>query len=260
MITHAIITAAGMGTRLGSLTAASPKGLVNVCGEALLPRLLAQLANAGVSRTKIVVGYLGDKLIDELGNGALTGDVRFIRNPLFASSNNITSLYLALSSDRPVVISDCDVLLSEFPSQWLQPDGSDLAVPTRPLRERETGTVVRNGGNGRLQLHVARTRDEIRADDRKSVSVYLIKSRDLARDLHREAGAAISRGRIDFYYEDVLAEAVGSQYQITEYRAEDWGVTAFEIDTPQDLHDAGTWLAAERDRRGKRTKDARHAG
>ncbi|WMT92545.1 NTP transferase domain-containing protein [Pelagibacterium sp. H642] len=259
MITHSIIAAAGMGTRLGDLTTTNPKGLVRVSDEALVPRLLAQLGNAGVSHTKVVVGYLGDKLIDEVSKGAWAVGVEFLRNPHYRSSNNVTSLFLALSPERPVVIADCDVFLSEFPTRWLEPDGSDLAVPTRTLREGETGTVLRMESSGRLQLHVARTPNEIRCGDRKTISVYLIKSHDLARDLCSEAGAAISRGRTDLYYEDVLARAVGARYQIAQYKVEDWGITAFEIDTPQDLRDAETWFAANAACGPSAIEEAHHA-
>lgn len=244
MITHSIIVAAGMGTRLRDLTATCPKGLIKVSGDALVPRLLRQMARAGVSHTKIVVGFLGEKLIEEVRSGTAPERVEFLKNPQYHSSNNITSLHLALAPARRVVISDCDVYLSEFPREWLQPDGSDLGVPTRPLRDGETGTVLRPDSSGRLHIHVVRNPHEIIAGDRKAISIYLIKSDELAQDLYREIGDAVSCGRTDLYYEEALAKAVGSKYRIAEHRTEGSGVTAFEIDTPRDLRDAESWFAA----------------
>jgi len=69
-VNKGIILAAGDGDRLGSLTATLPKVLLPVNGKEQLIRYpIEALAAAGVSDIAIVVGYLGDSVIEALGNG-----------------------------------------------------------------------------------------------------------------------------------------------------------------------------------------------
>ncbi len=77
-----IILAAGDGDRLGSLTLTHPKTMLLVNGVALISHPIKALAAAQVRDIAIVVGYLGDMVADELGNGSSFG-VRFeyITNP-----------------------------------------------------------------------------------------------------------------------------------------------------------------------------------
>lgn len=70
MITRAVLLAAGRGTRLGALTAAMPKPLLELGGRPVILRILEGLAAAGIREAVIVTGYLGEVLqrrIEEAG-------------------------------------------------------------------------------------------------------------------------------------------------------------------------------------------------
>lgn len=54
---QAIILAAGMGKRLGTLTQENTKCMVKVNGVTLIDRMLCQLAQVGISKVILVVGY-----------------------------------------------------------------------------------------------------------------------------------------------------------------------------------------------------------
>ena len=58
----AIVPAAGRGTRLGALTATTPKALVPVAGRPVLAWVLRGLALAGASEIIVVVGHLGEQI------------------------------------------------------------------------------------------------------------------------------------------------------------------------------------------------------
>lgn len=62
MPVQAIILAAGRGSRLGHLTAARPKALLELGGRALLDHVRQGLARAGVRRTIIVVGHRAEQV------------------------------------------------------------------------------------------------------------------------------------------------------------------------------------------------------
>ncbi len=64
MIDQAVVLAAGRGSRLGALTQKTPKALVRVGSQSMLERALGGIELAGVSRAVIVVGYLGEQVVD----------------------------------------------------------------------------------------------------------------------------------------------------------------------------------------------------
>ncbi len=92
---QALILAAGMGTRLGSLTAENTKCMVKVNGVTLIERLLRQLEAFRLSRIVIVTGYKGEKLRNFIGTLGIRTEIVFIDNPVYDRTNNIYSLYLA---------------------------------------------------------------------------------------------------------------------------------------------------------------------
>ncbi len=87
-IKHAVISAAGLGNRLGLDI---PKCLVELEGHCLIYYLLQLLNN--VPDIRIVVGFKEQQVIDYVR--ALRPDVTFVRNPNYANSTNAYSLYLA---------------------------------------------------------------------------------------------------------------------------------------------------------------------
>ncbi len=64
-----VILAAGRGTRMGVLTANTPKPLLPLCGAPILEHVLLGLRSAGVREVVIVVGYLGEQIVDAFGDG-----------------------------------------------------------------------------------------------------------------------------------------------------------------------------------------------
>lgn len=60
----AVLLAAGRGTRLGRLTASTPKPMLPVAGTPLIEHIARGLADAGIMRIVIVVGYLGDQIVE----------------------------------------------------------------------------------------------------------------------------------------------------------------------------------------------------
>ncbi|WP_162894990.1 phosphocholine cytidylyltransferase family protein [Rhizobium terrae] len=245
MITHAIIAAAGLGTRLRPYTANKPKGLVEVAGSPLLPRLARQLEQAGIEDMTTVIGYRGEMLAAALSGERWRMSMTLVSSMDFETSNNISSIAAAPVPDGPVLIADCDVLLSRFPSEWLQKDGADLTIPTRPLQDGEAGTVVRALPGARWNMTVLRRSQDARVDDRKSISLYLLKSPALVAEFFSAVRIAFASGQTSLYYEDVLSEIVAQdRYKVNVVNIEDLEIDAFEIDTVQDLQAAEMTLSA----------------
>ena len=100
-ITTALLLAAGTGSRLQPLTDSMPKCLLDVYGPTILERLIDNLCDNGFKRLVIVVGYMGSRIqrfVNEYVVGNLT--IEIITNPLFLTTNNIYSLWLARNKIR----------------------------------------------------------------------------------------------------------------------------------------------------------------
>jgi MurNAc alpha-1-phosphate uridylyltransferase len=65
----AMILAAGRGERMRPLTDTTPKALLDVAGESLLERHLRMLARRGVNNVVINLHWLGEQIIERIGDG-----------------------------------------------------------------------------------------------------------------------------------------------------------------------------------------------
>ncbi|MBA7684136.1 Bifunctional IPC transferase and DIPP synthase [subsurface metagenome] len=115
-VNKGVILAAGDGDRLAPLTLTCPKALLPVNDEVPLIRYpLEALAAAGIREIAIVVGYLGDKVIEALGDGSSFGvRLQYISNPDYLGGNAI-SVYKARdwAQGNPVVVCMGDHLIGE---------------------------------------------------------------------------------------------------------------------------------------------------
>ena len=112
-INKGIILAAGDGDRLGILTIACPKVILPVNDVPLIRSPIEALAAAGISDIAIVVGYLGDKVIDLVGNGSDFGvRLKYIYNSDYLGGNAI-SVYMAREwvQGEPVILCMGDHLI-----------------------------------------------------------------------------------------------------------------------------------------------------
>lgn len=73
MIRKAVLLAAGRGSRLGDLTATTPKPLLEIGGRPIIVRIIEGLIAAGIDRFAVITGHLAGQIEYELGNGAQAG-------------------------------------------------------------------------------------------------------------------------------------------------------------------------------------------
>lgn len=69
----AMVLAAGRGERMRPLTDTVPKALLEVAGRSLLERHLERLAAAGVGTVVINLGWLGESIVERIGDGRRFG-------------------------------------------------------------------------------------------------------------------------------------------------------------------------------------------
>lgn len=101
-----VILAAGDGTRLAPLTNNRPKPLVPVLGRPLIEHTINSFVQAGIRELVIVIGYRGEMIAREIGDGSRYGlKVSYAPNPCYEGGNG-TSLYAA----RPFLADEAFVL------------------------------------------------------------------------------------------------------------------------------------------------------
>jgi NDP-sugar pyrophosphorylase family protein len=67
------ILAGGLATRLGPLAREIPKCLLEVAGRPFVHQQLRQLHSQGIRRVVLCVGYLGEKIVESVGDGSAFG-------------------------------------------------------------------------------------------------------------------------------------------------------------------------------------------
>ena len=92
---QAIILAAGMGRRLGKVTADNTKCMVKIHGRTLIERMLDTLAKTEVNRVILVVGYKSENVKKLVGHKYKGMKILYVRNEVYDKTNNIHSLFLA---------------------------------------------------------------------------------------------------------------------------------------------------------------------
>lgn len=111
-IDTAVVLAAGRGTRMGALTAATPKPLLHVAGEPIVARVLRGLARAGVRRAVVVTGYLGEQIEAVLGDGGALGlSLTYRRQAMPEGTARALLLVEDLLAEAPFAVSWGDILV-----------------------------------------------------------------------------------------------------------------------------------------------------
>ncbi|MFA6429852.1 MAG: sugar phosphate nucleotidyltransferase [Patescibacteria group bacterium] len=108
-----IIMAAGLGTRLRPLTDTTPKPLVPVAGRGTLLRLLDKLPDV-VDRVIIVVGYLQDKIREQVGTRWNGREIVYVvQDPLDGTGGAVRRAQSEIRSERFLVLNGDDLYAKE---------------------------------------------------------------------------------------------------------------------------------------------------
>lgn len=109
---RAVVLAAGVGGRLGAMTANVPKPLVDLEGRALVRYTLEALEAAGVGEAVVVTGYLADQVREELSRGSPL-PLRFVHNPRFRGGASLSlAAARAVCGNDPFLLVMSDHVLS----------------------------------------------------------------------------------------------------------------------------------------------------
>ena len=108
-VRKAIIIAAGFGSRMAPVTLDTPKPLVKVNGVRIIDTLLDALYAKDITNITIVVGYKKEQFQQLLEKYPT---LKFIENPIYNESNNISSMYYARDIIDRCYICEADLVIS----------------------------------------------------------------------------------------------------------------------------------------------------
>jgi len=233
-VTTALLLAAGLGNRLNPLTQNMPKCLTMVNGVPILEQLVSSLDQHDFKRLVVVTGHFENCIQDFLGTqvGGITID--YVYSPLYATTNNIYSLWMAREIIRePFLLIESDLVFDvSLLDDMLYPDRIAIAR-MQPWMNGSTVTVNRFQEVKAFWIGKAGPSDELMY---KTVNIYSL-SLSSWHQIKERLDQHISAGRVNDYYETVFEEMVADgslSLQTVSFDGKPW----YEIDTIEDLAEA----------------------
>ena len=162
IIKHAIISAAGMGTRIGLNM---PKCLLKFDGVSIIEHQLNLLKD--IEDIRIVVGFMEESVIKVARN--VRKDIVFVRNPNYQTTSNTHGISLATKSlNKPTILIDGDLLInkenfSKFTNQY---DGKNPLVG-----------ITKSNTDNAVYVETDKRNEIIKFDPHKKVNTSGLESR-----------------------------------------------------------------------------------
>jgi choline kinase len=227
----AIILSAGQGSRLGALTAAQPKCLIEFAGRTLLDRQLDTLEANGVEEAVVVTGFRDDLVQAALARRNGGPAVTTIYNPFYKVADNLGSLFMARASlSGDCLVWNGDTLVSDrLMGRVLanhQP-GICVTIDRKDSYDSDDMKVVEEAG--RLRAIGKRLGEGVNAE-----SIGLLAFRSGGAERFREAierDIRAPEGTTIWYLRVIHHLAAEQEVWTFDIYGEEWG----EVDFPPDV-------------------------
>ena len=236
-ITTACLLAAGTGSRLRPLTDSMPKCLTEINGRPILERLVTCLRGQGFKRLVVVVGHLEHRIREFLDGCAGDLVVEYVRSPVYRTTNNIYSLWLAGSAiEESFLLVESDLIFESTLLEGLHI--SDRIAVSRMLPWMNGTTITMNPSGYVASFHGAPAPRNGRTALLRDTAYKTVNISSLSRDSWSRVLPRLERviadGRVNEYYEVVFAEMVADgslSLECVLFNSDQW----YEVDTLEDL-------------------------
>ncbi len=233
-VATALLLAAGTGSRLYPLTRDVPKCLTIVNGKSILDRMVSSLNRKGFKRLVIVTGHLEHCIRDYLGDHIGELKIEYIFSPLYKTTNNIYSLWMARKIiNESFLLLESDLVFDEtLLDNMLYPDSIALAK----MQPWMNGTCVTIDQSYNVNAFVSEDSDVSIEDKFKTVNIYSLSLKSWKKII-KKLNIQIAAGNVNSYYETIFADMVSDDslsFQSVSFDSRPW----YEIDTLEDLAEA----------------------
>lgn len=144
----ALILNSGLGRRMGALTNEHPKCMTPITAcETILSRQLKQIADAGIKEVVMTTGLFDEVLMEYCNSLKLPLKYTFVKNPVYATTNYIYSIYCAREYlDDDIVLMHGDLVFEDIVfEEVLSNRTSCMTVSsTLPLPKKDFKAVIKN--------------------------------------------------------------------------------------------------------------------
>ncbi len=229
----AIILAAGMGSRLASVSGGNPKSMIKIGKSSIIHHQIDSCQAVGIEDFVIVLGYKIDVMKKHILEKLNEKNVTFIENPIYDKTNTLYSLWLARDHfDDDFIYFNADVLFSKHllekisePSKY-----SQLLLETKSCAEEEVKMIIDD--DYRI-LEISKQLDIPKcAGEFIGIGKFNL---DVLPDFAKYLQYGVDNGQSNNYFEyavDLLAKDKILKAVPTE------GIKCIEIDFPEDLERA----------------------
>jgi len=233
-ITTALLLAAGTGSRLLPLTKEAPKCLTLVNEISILERLVDNLQLQGFKKLVVVTGHLSSIIEDFLGKVYNGMDIEYIHSPLYKTTNNIYSLWVAREKvTEPFMLIESDLVFhTSLLDEMIYPD----RIAVASIDKWMNGTTVLIDENKKVLEFNKDVSPMVDQTKYKTVNIYSFSSESWKKIADR-LNQYIMAGKVNGYYETIFSELVDEKeisFDAVSFDAEAW----YEIDKTEDLAEA----------------------
>ncbi|SDU42917.1 phosphocholine cytidylyltransferase family protein [Desulfobacula phenolica] len=230
-ITTALLLAAGTGSRLLPLTKSSPKCMTMVNELSILERLIKNLNQNGFKRLVVVTGHLEDCIRNFLEDRAGNLKIEYVFSPLYKTTNNIYSLWMARKTiNEPFMLIESDLVFDTLLlKDMLYPD----RIAVASIKPWLNGSTVTLDQSNHVDAFHSSTVASSNKTKYKTVNIYSLSLASWDRVVHM-LNQYILAGRVNDYYEAVFEKMVAKN-QLSLKAVFFDGKPWYEVDTIDDL-------------------------
>ncbi len=149
MITTAVIMAAGLGTRFGTMTRTMPKGFIEVGGVSMIERSVKVLISCGIRRLIIGTGY-HKEAYENLAK--IYSEIECVFSPRYAETNSMYTLFNCqdVIGNDDFLLLESDIIFSQNAITELQNSNWQDVMLITPVTKFQDQYYVEYGNDGIL--------------------------------------------------------------------------------------------------------------
>ena len=232
-----VILAAGTASRLRPLTQSTPKCLLPIGGATILGGTLRNLSGAGINDVVVVTGFEAAKIKAFIAAEFPGLRVAFVHNDVYASTNNIYSLWLAAEHviREGMILLDSDIIFDRriIPALLASGRADCLAVDTKAeLGEEE----IKVSADGRGRILAIGKEVSSKAAMGESIGIEVFSPGALAPLFSVIERKVLAENNVNQFYEAAFQEIIDRGARI--YAVDVGAYRAIEIDTLEDIRKA----------------------
>lgn len=144
--TWAVVPVAGFGTRLRPHTHTRPKPLLHVAGQPIIGHILDQLVPLGVRRIVLVIGYMGELIVDYVRSRSDFDQVECVEQKELLGLGHAIALTRPVVDGSPMLVVYGDTIFRADLRSLQVGDRAGVLGVKRVDDPRRFGVVVQQGG------------------------------------------------------------------------------------------------------------------